>query len=111
MENCLFCKIANGNGEKVFENEEFVIINDINPQAKKHYLLIPKAHYDNITDFADKNSESLARAFVLISNLKEELGLVDGFRVITNIGTNGCQSVKHVHIHILGGEKLSEKMG
>ena len=111
MNNCLFCSIANGNGEKVFENDEMVIIKDIAPQAKLHYLAIPKAHYDDVVDLAIHNGDLLKNIFRVIAHQAEELGLKDGFRIITNKGENGCQSVKHVHIHILGGEKLSEKMG
>lgn len=110
-DDCLFCKIANGSGEKVFENDDFVIIKDIAPQAKLHYLAIPKQHFDDITVFAKENSDLLTKMLTEIADLKNTLGLEDGFRLITNVGTNGCQSVKHIHIHLLGGEKLSEKMG
>ena len=107
----MFCKIANSEGKKVFENDEMVIINDIAPQAKRHYLAIPKKHYDNISEIATLNETLLASMFKTIAELKDELGLQDGFRLITNTGENGCQSIKHLHIHLLGGEKLSEKMG
>ncbi len=111
MSDCLFCKIANGNGAKVFENDEMVIIKDISPQANKHYLVIPKEHFDDITEIAVKKPELLTRIFAVIAEKQEELGLGGGFRLITNKGADGCQSVKHLHIHLLGGEKLSEKMG
>ena len=111
MKDCLFCKIANGDGQKVFENEEIVIIKDIAPQAKLHYLVIPKNHFDDICDLATKDAALLSRIFAKIAELKDQLGLQDGFRLITNKGENGCQSIKHIHIHLLGGEKLSERMG
>lgn len=111
MENCLFCKISNGNGSKVFENEEFVIIKDINPAVKLHYLLMPKKHYDDIVDFVQNDPEGVSRAFKLIAELKDELGLTNGFRVVTNKGADGGQTVGHIHIHILGGESVSKKMG
>lgn len=111
MSDCLFCKIANGNGAKIFENEDLVIIKDIAPQAKLHYLVIPKQHFDDITEIAQKNPELLSRIFAVIAEKQEELGLSGGFRLISNKGNDGCQSVKHLHIHLLGGEKLSEKMG
>lgn len=110
MSDCLFCKIANGDGNKVFENEDFVIIKDIAPQAALHYLAIPKKHFDDIADIASKDPELLTRILTKITSLIDELGLKDGFRMITNKGTNGCQSVKHLHIHLLGGEKLGERM-
>lgn len=110
MSDCLFCKIANGDGNKVYENDEFVIIKDIAPQAALHYLVIPKRHFDDITDISANAPDLLARIFVTVSGLVDRLGLQDGFRLITNQGTNGCQSVKHLHIHLLGGEKLGERM-
>ena len=111
MDKCLFCSIANGNGTKVFENDEMVIIKDIAPQAKLHYLAISKAHYDDIVDLATHNGDLLKNIFIVIAENADKLGLKEGFRIITNKGENGCQSVKHIHSHILGGEKLSEKMG
>ena len=112
-ENCIFCKIIAGEipSKKVFENEDMIIINDINPQAKYHYLLIPKIHYENIGTLAMENSELLGRCLSVFATLTEKLGLNNGYRLITNKGDDGCQSVNHIHIHILGGEKLSEKMG
>jgi histidine triad (HIT) family protein len=109
--DCLFCKIANGDGAKVFENDEMVIIRDIAPQAKLHYLVIPKKHFDDIADLAVRDPALLSRIFAKIAELKDSLGLQNGFRLITNKGEDGCQSIKHIHIHLLGGEKLSEKMG
>lgn len=111
MKDCLFCKIANGDGHKIFENEEMVVIKDIAPQAKLHYLVIPKQHFDDITQIALSDGDLLKRIFAKVAELKDELGLQEGFRLITNKGENGCQSIKHLHIHLLGGEKLSEKMG
>ena len=113
MNDCIFCKIANGEipSKFYYEDDKMVIIKDINPQAKLHYLAIPKAHYEDITDLANKSPETLSHMFTVIAANVEKLGLTNGFRVITNIGENGCQSVKHIHIHLLGGEKLSEKMG
>lgn len=110
---CLFCKIVAGEipSEKVFENDDFIIIKDINPQAKLHYLLIPKKHFDNIGEMAINDPLLLSRCLSEMAGLTESLGLSNGYRIITNKGYDGCQSVNHIHIHILGGEKLSEKMG
>ena len=113
MENCIFCKIANGEipSTKMYEDDKIIIIKDINPQAKLHFLAIPKKHFDDITDLSQNNPEILTHIFRIIAEKKDELGFTNGFRLITNIGTDGCQSVKHIHIHLLGGEKLSETMG
>ncbi len=112
MENCLFCKIIAGKipSNKVYEDDKMIIINDINPQAKIHLLLIPKKHYANIIEMTEENGKELGLMLKKLSTLVGELGLEDGFRLVSNKGENGCQSVEHLHIHILGGEKLSEKM-
>lgn len=113
MNDCIFCKIANGviPSQKMYEDEKMIIIKDINPQAKLHFLAIPKEHYCDITELSEKSPETLKHMFSVIAAKKDELGFKEGMRVITNVGENGCQSVKHIHIHLLGGEKLSERMG
>lgn len=112
MNDCIFCKIANGiiPSKKFYEDENMVIIADINPQAAKHYLLIPKEHFANIVDMTDAQAITLGKCIKKLSTLVDELGLADGFRIVSNKGENGCQSVNHLHIHVLGGEKLSDKM-
>ncbi len=87
-----------------------IIINDIAPQATKHYLAIPKQHFANIVEMNDEQAAIVGKMLKKIGELADRLGLKDGFRIVSNKGENGCQSVGHLHIHILGGEKLSEKM-
>ena len=113
MENCLFCKIIAGEipSTKVYEDEEMIIIKDIAPQAKIHLLLIPKEHFANVTELNEKRAALLGRCLIKLSAMQKELGLESGFRLITNAGKDACQSVFHLHIHILGGEQLAEKMG
>lgn len=113
MENCLFCKIIKGDipSAKVYEDDNMIIIKDISPQAPIHLLLIPKEHYKDITEMTDDQALTLAKCLKKLSVLADELGLKDGFRIVSNKGENGCQSVGHLHIHILGGHKLDEKMG
>ncbi|MBR1746658.1 MAG: histidine triad nucleotide-binding protein [Clostridia bacterium] len=110
--DCLFCKIIAGEipSTRVYEDEDCILIKDINPQAKIHYLLIPKGHFEDIGDIAHKDPDLLSRCLSKITALADSLGLEGGYRLVTNKGKNGCQSVKHIHIHVLGGEKLSEKM-
>lgn len=112
MENCIFCKIANGSipSTKLYEDENMVIIKDLNPQAPVHLLLIPKEHYANIIEMSDTESQTLAKCVKKLSTLTNELGLENGFRLVSNKGEDGCQSVNHLHIHILGGKKLDDKM-
>ncbi len=110
--DCIFCKIIKGEipSTKVYEDDKMIIINDIAPQATKHYLAIPKEHFANIVEMSDSQAQVVGTMLKKIGELADSLGLEDGFRIVSNKGENGCQSVGHLHIHILGGEKLSEKM-
>lgn len=111
--DCVFCKIIKGEipSKKYYEDENMVIIADISPQADKHYLLIPKRHYADITEMTDGDAAILGKCLRKLSALADGLGLGNGFRIVSNKGADACQSVPHLHIHILGGNKLSEKMG
>ena len=110
--DCIFCKIAMGEipSGKVFENENIFAFKDINPQAPVHILVIPKKHIASANEITEENAALVAEIFKEIPGIAKEAGLNNGYRIITNIGEDGCQSVKHMHFHILGGEKLSEKM-
>ena len=113
MENCLFCKIVRGEipSTKVYEDDNMIIIKDIAPQAPVHLLLIPKEHYANIIEMSEEQALILAKCIKKLSTLTNTLGIAEGFRLVSNKGANGCQSVDHLHIHILGGHKLSDIMG
>lgn len=112
MDNCIFCKIVKGDipSAKVYEDEDMIIIKDLNPQAPVHLLLIPKEHYANIIEMSDAQAQTLAKCLKKLSTLTDKLGLQNGFRLVSNKGEDGCQSVGHLHIHILGGRKLSDTM-
>lgn len=112
MDNCIFCKIVKGDipSAKVYEDEDMIIIKDLNPQAPVHFLLIPKEHYANIVEMSDAQAQTLAKCLKKLSTLTDKLGLQNGFRLVSNKGEDGCQSVGHLHIHILGGTKLSDTM-
>jgi histidine triad (HIT) family protein len=110
MKNCIFCKIANGviPSDKYYEDEKFVVVADIAPQAAKHFLVIPKRHYANVLETP---KTVLTALFAVLPQIVEVLELTEnGFRLITNCGSDARQSVKHLHFHILGGELLSESM-
>lgn len=112
MDNCIFCKIVKGDipSAKVYEDEDMIIIKDLNPQAPVHLLLIPKEHYANIVEMSDAQAQTLAKCLKKLSTLTDKLRLQNGFRLVSNKGEDGCQSVGHLHIHILGGRKLSDTM-
>lgn len=109
---CVFCKIINNEipSKRVYEDDKMIIINDLNPQAKHHYLMIPKEHYENICEMNENQAKVLGECLYKLGTLANDLGLDDGFRIVSNKGLNGCQSVPHLHIHVLGGEKLGDKM-
>ncbi|MBQ5927059.1 MAG: HIT domain-containing protein [Clostridia bacterium] len=110
MENCIFCKIIAGEipSPRLYEDEDMIIIKDIEPKAKLHYLCIPKAHFAYLSEMDEEKSEIVKRCFETISKIYPTLGLDGGYRVIINQGENGGQVVKHLHIHLLGGEKLPD---
>ena len=111
--DCLFCKILAGEipSAKVFENEWIYAFRDIAPQAPTHVLVIPKTHIASTDGITAENSIAVARIFEAIPEIAKQEGLANGYRVITNCGEDGCQSVKHLHFHVLGGKKLPEQMG
>jgi histidine triad (HIT) family protein len=110
--NCIFCSIINGDipSKKVYEDEVCYAFADINPQAPVHCLVVPKAHISSVDDICEENKDTVAHIFSVIPKIAKEQGLSSGYRVISNVGEDGCQSVKHLHFHILGGKKLSENM-
>ena len=112
MENCLFCKIAAGiiPSTRVYEDELCVAFRDIAPQAPTHILVVPKAHIPSVDGINAENSAVVAHIFEVIPQIAKAEGLENGYRVVSNCGEDGCQSVQHLHFHILGGRKLSEHM-
>ena len=108
--SCIFCKIRNGEipSEILFKDEDFMIIRDIEPQAKIHLLAIPAEHNATIDLLTEKGAETLGRILGKISKMQNQLGLQDGYRIIVNQGKNANQTVGHIHIHLLGGEQLKD---
>lgn len=108
MDDCLFCKFAKGEipVDKVYEDEDFIVIRDINPQAKNHFLAIPKTHFRLLSEMTEDNAERLKRILKKISTLEKELELKNGYRLVINQGDDAGQTVPHLHIHILSGQKM-----
>ncbi len=111
--DCIFCKIIAGEipSKKVYEDDAMLAFADINPQAPVHILVIPKAHIASVDEVTSENSAVVAKIFEMIPKIAKEAGLTNGYRVITNCGDDACQTVKHLHFHIMGGKKLPENMG
>jgi histidine triad (HIT) family protein len=110
--DCLFCKIIDGQipSKKVYENEYVYAFHDISPMAPVHILIVPKLHIASVDEVSEANSAYVTHIFEAIPKIAAEAGLANGYRVITNIGADGCQSVKHLHFHILGGKQLPDQM-
>jgi histidine triad (HIT) family protein len=105
MTNCLFCKIARKEIPATFllENETVFAIKDVNPQAPEHMLVIPKAHHENLNQV--ESSEVLAKLMKTVQEISARFS--NGYRVVINTGSDGGQSVGHLHVHVLGGRPLA----
>lgn len=110
--DCLFCKIIEGTipSTKVYESNSVLAFKDITPQAPVHILVVPKIHIESVDTIGDKYIGLVMKIFQAIPKIAAEQGLTKGYRVVSNVGEHGAQSVKHLHFHILGGEQLSGKM-
>lgn len=113
MEDCVFCKIINGEitSEKVYEDEEILAFKDINPAAPIHILVIPKKHIENLLEVKDEDNYLIGKIYKTINKIAKDLNIEkDGFRVIVNCGKDSGQEVMHLHFHLLGGKKLGAKI-
>ena len=111
MEDCLFCKIAAGDipSKKLYEDEQVVAFYDIAPQAKVHFLVIPKKHIPSAAALTEEDGALLGHVFAVIAKLAREQGLDNGYRVISNVGEDAGQTVKHLHFHVHRGEPLAKR--
>ena len=110
--DCLFCAIIDGEipSNKVYEDEQCYAFYDIEPQAPTHFLVVPKEHICCANAVDESNSVYVARCFEAVAKIAKAEGLDNGYRVINNCGADGGQTVMHLHFHIIGGVKLSEKV-
>jgi histidine triad (HIT) family protein len=109
MDDCLFCKIINGDipTTKVYEDEYCLAFNDIDPKAPTHILVIPKEHYGSIHEVPEEGSNLFSQLFFAVAKIVKELKLDDnGYRLVINSGPDGGQLVDHIHVHLLAGRKL-----
>ena len=113
MSDCLFCKIVEGTvpSEKIFEDEDFLAFKDINPQSPVHILVIPKKHVAKLSDCGSDESDMLSGLLLSANKVAKETGIAEsGYRVAINSGDDGGQLVHHLHLHLMGGAKLSGRM-
>lgn len=113
MEDCLFCKIIKGEipSTKVYEDEDILAFEDINPAAPIHTLVIPKKHITSLAHMEKEDEEIIGKIYSVINKIAEEKGVKEkGYRVIVNCGKDGGQEVMHLHFHLLAGKELGEKI-
>ncbi len=112
MENCLFCKIIRGEipSGKVYEDENVYAFRDINPQAPVHVLVVPKKHFVSLSDIQSASDGELAACLRAVRLIAEQEKLENGYRLVSNCGPDACQSVPHLHFHILGGRQMADQM-
>ncbi len=109
MEDCIFCKIINKQipSQIIYEDDELIAFKDIEPMAPVHVLVLPKKHIKSAMDLTDEDSVLIGKIYSVIKKLAVDLGVSEsGFRVVNNCGEDAGQTVKHIHFHVLGGEKL-----
>ena len=110
MDECLFCNIVNKNisCDKLIENDSIIAFRDINPQAPIHILIIPKKHISTINDLKHDDSILIGEMFLIAKKLAQVENINNsGFRMVFNCNEDGGQTVFHIHLHLLGGRKLS----
>lgn len=113
MEDCVFCKIVNGDipAAKVYEDDTVLAFKDLDPQAPTHLLVIPKQHIRSLAEIDESNSAVVAHIAEVIAKLAGDLDMKDGFRVVSNCGDAAGQSVKHLHFHLLAGRTFTWPAG
>ena len=109
MESCIFCKIIRGDipCEKIFENDLILCFRDISPEAPQHVIIIPKKHINNINELEVEDISIISEVYLAAKNITQILGIGEsGYRIVTNCGEDGGQTVKHIHFHLLGGRQM-----
>jgi histidine triad (HIT) family protein len=114
MEDCVFCKIIAGQipSDIVYRDETVIAFKDIHPVMQVHLLIVPREHIAYLTDLTEKKSALVGHMVMVANKLAQQTGIAEkGFRVVINVGSEGGQMVPHLHMHLLGGRHMSEKMG
>ena len=109
MTDCIFCKIAQKEipTELLYEDEDIIAFNDIAPKSPVHILIVPKKHIDSVNNLEEENKELLGKLVLVAKDIAKEKGISEtGYRLIFNTGRDAGQTVDHIHLHLMGGEKL-----
>ena len=108
MADCLFCKIIEGEipSSKVYEDSDMYAFRDIEPQAPVHVLIVPKKHIASLDDCTEEDIEMLGRIVAKVKDIAQIAGITNGYRLVSNCGEDGFQTVEHLHFHLLGGRPM-----
>ena len=112
--DCIFCSIINGKipSDIIYQDSDFIAFRDIHPQAPVHILIIPRIHIPSINDLTDKQQKLMGQMILVAKKIAEtEKISISGYRLAINTGPDGTQVVPHIHLHVLGGRRLSDEMG
>ena len=109
MSDCLFCKIVSGDipADIVLETDRAIAFRDIDPKAPSHILVIPRTHYDNITELTSSDASLAGHLLEVVTQVVQQETLMRGYRLVANTGPDGGQTVDHMHFHVLGGRSLT----
>ncbi len=108
MSDCIFCKIVAGEipSDIIYEDDNIIVFNDIDPRAPIHVLIVPKKHIASLDDVTSEDEIILGKLLGTVKEIAKKLGLENGYRIVNNCGEDGLQTVQHIHFHLLGGRKL-----
>ncbi len=112
--DCIFCQIVAGKipSEIIYQDEEVIAFRDINPQAPTHLLIIPRKHIPSLAQISETDLSLIGQMVAVANRLAKEEGISEaGYRLVINCGEGGGQLVPHLHMHLLGGKRLSNKIG
>jgi histidine triad (HIT) family protein len=109
MNDCIFCRIVKGEipSKKVYEDDQTYAFEDLDPKAPTHVLIVPKKHIRGLKEAEQVDAEVVGRCHLAAAKIAKERGIEDSYRTVLNVGPGSGQSVFHMHVHLLGGRKLS----
>jgi histidine triad (HIT) family protein len=113
-DSCIFCKIVSGEAKAtiIYQDEQVTAFRDIHPVAPTHILLVPNKHIESVGTLESEDEQLVGHIFGVARKLAHDEGIArDGFRLITNTGANGGQTVFHLHVHLIGGQRMRHPMG